>query len=232
MHPVDTTTESSSLSKGVLSSISLEFFEQFIDGALAYARETRGLGDIRAAWDLFRVWLEPSLNFASEDWRLFVSWYVFHWHPPGNEQKAPEPGASIAERYYRERMAERYPELSSLVASGVKNPLDFYEVHFLPEMSCYYVKSLFLGYQYSFAFETLPEELKIGGVFFGKILHLGQDRGIILGHSRSFSVRAKVGIGRLRRDLVVRRRSDYLEEFWLFDSDVFNLYHDLRQTMH
>lgn len=201
---------------------------RFLDNAFAYSNETIGLADLRAAWDVFRVWVGSGVNRRAEDWRLFLAWYVFHWHSSSEEvSKRPEL-PSIAERYLRDRPDAVPPEVHLLVRSAIGTPLDFYEMLYLPEFERYYLKSLFLGYQQSFGFEALPEGLTVGDVYLAKIVHIYADQGLIAGISTPFHANAKVPIGFLRRNLIRNRATDFSSDFWLFDSDIFNLYQDLQ----
>ena len=191
-----------------------------MDRALLLASNQRGEMDLCQAWHAFRAWFSTSrVDEGSEDWRLFLAWYLFHWQAPARP--------SIAEWYVSERPSEVSAEEVRMVATASRSPLDFYEIHTLPEMGCFYVKSLFLGYQQSYAFAELPDGLKVGDVFFGKVIHFQQDEGVIAGHSPAFPPSAKVPIAYLKRQLILRRKDDFLNNFSMFESDLFNLYHDL-----
>jgi hypothetical protein len=109
----------------------------------------------------------------------------------------------------------------------LEGPLDFYEVHFLPDLGCFYLKSLFLGFERSYAFDKLPLNLCDGDIFLGKIVHLFDDKGIIAGRSPAFGASAKVQISLIRRHLIRATPDVFQKNFSLFESDVFNLYHEL-----
>jgi hypothetical protein len=196
----------------------------FVNRAVGYSKLVNDPRDIHEAWTAFRVWLSPRFEYGCQDWGLFLAWYVFHWKPVKN---AIREKFSLAELYAAECPAEVSEKEKILISEAVRNPLDFYEIYWLSELNCYYVKSLFLGYQNSFAFHEMPAGLEVGDVFFGKIVPLYEDRGIIVGHSRPIGGSAKVAIAYLRRELIRRRKSDFINDFYLFDSDIFNLYHDL-----
>lgn len=201
----------------------------FVDRAVFFANRNRPSDDIHNAWRTFRVWLSPWLDYNSDDWRLFLVWYVFHWQSPmgEGEETANFSVSSIAEQYVEECPEEVSLVEQKMIAVATKSPLDFYEIYKLPELDCYYVKSLFLGYLHSYAFAELPKGLKVGDVFFGKLIHFQEDKGVVAGHSRPFPPNAKVSIAHLRRHLINGRKEEFINNFSLFDSDLFNLYHDL-----
>lgn len=199
----------------------------FVDKAVFFANQNRDPQDIHDAWRTFRVWLSSWIDYNSDDWRLFLVWYVFHWQPLELALDREAASGSIAEQY-----AKAFPEEVStaerrMIVAATTNPLDFYEIYEFPELGCYYVKSLFLGYQHSYAFNELPEGLNVGDIFFGKLVHFKDDRGVIAGHSRPFPATAKIAIAYMRRHLIKDRKEEFITNFALFDSDLFNLYHDL-----
>lgn len=200
---------------------------RFVDNAVFFANRTRNPSDIHDAWRTFRVWLAAWIDYNSDDWRLFLVWYVFHWRTP--ELKAPTEvrSPSIAEQFARACPEEISDAQWAILKAGVGSPMDFYEVHEVPGLECLYVKSLFLGYQHSYAFSTLPGGLKVGDIFFGKIIQFEDDLGTIACHSRAFPVTARVPIAYLRRQLISGRKEEFIKNFSLFESDLFNLYHDL-----
>lgn len=201
----------------------------FLDNACSYAQETIGLADLRDAWDVFRAWLGSGVNVRADDWRLFRAWYVFHWHSQSSGSSNRPELSSIAERYLRDRPEVEPPDAHLLVRSAIGTPMDFYEVLYLPDFERYYLKSLFLGYQQSYAFRALPEGLALGNIYLAKIVHVYADQGLVAGISPPFHANAKVPIGSLRRNLILTRAADFTRDFWLFESDIFNLYHDLAQ---
>lgn len=195
----------------------------FIKSAVRFARTSNEL-DIYEAWKLFRVWQEARLDPESEDWQLFLTWYVFHWKAelPNNLVKT-----TIANKFITAARNIFTSEELQIIESCCKTNLDFYEVHELPEFGFFYVKSLLLGYQYGYRFDQLPDDLKAGDIFLGKFAHIVDDRGVILAKSRSFGQDAKILIGNLRINLIKSRREDFIQDFSTFDSDIFNVYFDL-----
>jgi hypothetical protein len=196
----------------------------FVERALTFANQRCDPRDIHEAWRAFRVWLSSWIDYNSDDWRLFLVWYVFHWQAGAEEGDSRPP--TVAE-YYINSNEDSSPEDRWLLGSASVCPLDFYEIYEFVELGCFYMKSLFLGYQHSFAFPKLPEGLKAGDIFFGKIIHIRDDRGVVAAHSRPFPPSAKVAITALRRQLIQKRKEEFIHNFGLFDSDLFNLYHDL-----
>jgi hypothetical protein len=204
---------------------------RFLDEVLSFVGETVGVADLRAAWDEFHAWLGHGVDVRAADCRLFLSWYVFHWHSELKLGSERPNQPSLAERYLQDRHEQHSSDMHLLVRSAVGTPLDFYEVLYLPEFGRYYVKSLFLGYQHSFGFEELPPGLELGNVYLAKIVHLFDDQGVLAGVSSALNPYAKVAIGSLRRNLIKTRATDFTRDFWLFDADVFNLYRDLTQPL-
>lgn len=202
---------------------------RLVDRAVVFAEREFGPGDIHEAWRAFRVWLSPWMDLDAEDWPLFLHWYVFHWRSP-KAGEVPSRPRSIAERFARAEKASLAGSELQLLTIGSKDPPDFYEIMELREIGRYYVKSLLLGYQHSYAFSELPEGLGAGQIFFGKIIHLHSDRGVIVGHSRALPMTTKFSIAQMRVHLVNGRKKDFLRDFSLFEPDVLNLYHDIQQT--
>jgi hypothetical protein len=210
--------------------LSLDEFEtlviRFVDRAFAFSNRRCDPQDIHDAWRTFRVWQSAWIDYKSEDWRLFLAWYVFHWRVADEQNELPEAGP-LAALYAAECPEEISPAEQKMLATAMGSPLDFYEIYELPEPNCFYLKSLFLGYQHSYAFTSLPPNLKTGDVFFGKIVHFRDDKGVIAAHSRPFPSTAKVAIAYIRRQLILGRKEEFIKNFSLFDSDLFNLYYDL-----
>lgn len=202
------------------------FLDDFVDAAFAFARQKFGMKDVREAWSTFRVWMSESVDFQADDWRLFMAWYVFHWH--ADRAASPEKAQVNAEIFMVAQ--PNYPSIQKeILTSAVQSPLDFYEIYQLNEWECFYTKSLFLGLQHSFSFPRLPEGFRPGDIFFGKIVQVREDKGILVAHSPPLPNEAKVAIVQLRQDLIQQRKADFTQNFSLFDSDVFNLYYDLSQ---
>lgn len=202
------------------------FLELFLGRAMAFAYENCGVADVREAWNAFRVWLSSELDPSAEDWRLFLFWYIFHWQPSDH----PLPCSfeeSIAGRAFLTLREETSPRQEAFLRAAASSPLDFYEVYRLQEWDCFYVKSLLLGQEGSFSFRELPPEFTEGDIFFGKVIPLQEDQGVLAAHSAIFTSSAKVPISALRLELIKDRRADFSRNFRTFDSDVFNLYHDL-----
>jgi hypothetical protein len=227
--PIDLTifdkTNSSELGKEELDLPA--FLDRFQAGAIAFAFNGQGIGNLRDAWCTFRAWMHGDLDPQAEDWRLFLHWYIFHWVSSSENLSDCHSDAVIAEKYSLSLEHALSLEQKKLVAAAIQAPLDFYETYWLAEWECFYLKSLFLGQERSFAFTKLPIDIKVGDIFFGKIVPLQYDRGILAAHSQIFDSSAKVPIARLRQDLISARKSDFSNNFHLFDADVFNLYHDL-----
>lgn len=201
---------------------------RFVDRAVFFANQNRDPQDIHDAWRTFRVWLSSWIDYNSDDWRLFLVWYIFHWQAPAASLEVPcRRVPSIAEEYLEKQPQEISESERKMVASAISSPMDFYEIHDFPELNCVYVKSLFLGFQHSYAFNELPEGLGVGDIFFAKIIHFQDDRGVIAAYSQPFSAMAKVSIAHMRRQLISGRKEEFVKNFPLFDTDLFNLYHDL-----
>jgi hypothetical protein len=200
---------------------------RFVDEVFSFANENAGLADLRIAWNVFRVWQNPLIETNCEDWRLFLSWYAFHWRPESEANVQRPQSLTLAERYLGAFPAAQSMEVHALARHALKSPLDFYEVYYFQDYDRYYLKSLFLGVKQSYAFPSLMEGLTVGRIYFGKVVHLFADQGILIGHSRALPTSSKVSIARIRRNLIEKRAADFARDFWLFDSDVFNLYHDL-----
>jgi len=198
---------------------------RFIEEAFAYANSTIGLADLREAWDVFRVWLDHRIDAHADVWQLFLAWYVFHWRASPKRTRRLPP--TIAEKYLLHSPDALHADLHGIVQSAVGAPIDFYEVLYLPDLDTYYLKSLFMGYQKSFGFQRLPRGMELGNVYLAKVVHLYEDQGLIAGISAALGLEAKVAIGNLRRNLIKKRATDFMCEFWLFESDIFNLYRDL-----
>ena len=170
------------------------------------------------AWNAFRAWNEESCISTRDHESIFLAWYLFKAQPIA---ECPSRLASFAKIFANE-MLYISPLDRSLIERAESAPIDFFEVHEIPNLNKFYLKSLCLGYRGSFSFFEPPLESRPGDIFLGKVIPIMEDKGILMAKGPRLSRDTKVSVASLRRSLIENRRQEFLSNFPLFEADIFD----------